>query len=93
MLINPEFVSPQSFASFSAAPRLCWTISPSAGPPPLRFRVLVVGASAADSGWIADTCWQPPPLAVGTYYWKVLARDAQGYMNRTNQRPSAFIIR
>jgi hypothetical protein len=93
VLINPTFVSPANYAELPAAPRLCWSEPRVAGPPPLSFRVMVVGAAPTDSGWIAETCWQAPHLAPGRYYWKVFVRDGQGRMNRTNQRPFAFSIR
>jgi subtilisin family serine protease len=35
-------------------------------------------AGAMDSGWIPQTSWRPEPLADGTYYWKVMARDEIG---------------
>ena len=90
--INPVFVSPPSWAAVRAAPQLCWTIEAQTGVAPLRFRAMVVGPLAADSGWIAAQCWQPPPLPPGVYYWKVYVRDARNYLNRSNQRPYAFII-
>ena len=52
----------------------------------------VSGAGVADSGWIAAECWTPPPLGAGTFFWKAFVRDARGYMNRTNQRPTVFKI-
>jgi|GEM_PF-1361823 len=92
ILVNPAFAGPTNWATLSLPPRLCWWEDASAGKSPLRFRVLVVGPTAADSGWITDTCWQTPSLKTGTYFWKVFVRDARGYMNRTNQRPYAFMI-
>jgi hypothetical protein len=64
-----------------------------AGPPPLAFRVMVTGPTPADSGWMTESCWQTPALARGTYAWKVFVRDADGHMNRTNQRPWVFQMR
>jgi len=92
ILVNPAFASPNNWVTLSLPPRLCWREDASAGKSPLRFRVLVVGPTAADSGWISDLCWQTPSLKAGTYFWKVFVRDARGYMNRTNQRPYAFLI-
>jgi murein DD-endopeptidase MepM/ murein hydrolase activator NlpD len=91
--ISPTFVSPSNWASVLRPPRLCWTEPASAGAAPLSFRVMVVGTAAADSGWISASCWQAPALGHGTYYWKVFVRDADGHMNRTNQRPYVFQVR
>ncbi|MGH2520927.1 MAG: M23 family metallopeptidase [Anaerolineales bacterium] len=92
LLTNPQFAGPNSYQSFRQPPELCWTIRRDAGQAPLEFRVVAAGPMIADSGWIGETCWQTPSLKAGTYYWKVFVRDAQGYMNRTNQRPYAFIV-
>jgi hypothetical protein len=54
---------------------------------------MVAGPQFADSGWIADQCWQTPALPKGTYFWKVFVRDGNGHMNRTNQRPYVFRLR
>ncbi len=93
LLFNPSLVSPNGYSSYDQSPGLCWELHRAAGQAPFEFRALVVGPEPADSGWITGTCWQPPDLKSGTYYWKVFVRDARGYMNRTNQRPFAFIIR
>jgi hypothetical protein len=93
VLISPTFVGPANYSEHHTPPRLCWSEPAVAGEPPLRFRAMVVGPQAADSGWQADTCWQAPPLPKGTYFWKVFVRDGSGYMNRTNQRPFVFKIR
>ena len=93
ILVNPSFASPTNWVSLSLPPRLCWWEEASAGKSPLRFRVLVVGPTPADSGWMSDLCWQTPDLKPSTYFWKVFVRDARGYMNRTNQRPYAFMIK
>jgi hypothetical protein len=90
--INPRLVSPADYSVFSRVPQLCVSEPAVVGPAPLTFRVMVSGAGQADSGWMADECWTPPPLAPGTYYWKAFVRDAQGHMNRTNDRPSIFKI-
>jgi murein DD-endopeptidase MepM/ murein hydrolase activator NlpD len=92
VLINPEFVSPASYSTWRSTPPLCWRTSPVVKTP-VQFRVRVVGPQPADSGWTTSTCWQPPALPNGTYLWKVFVRDGDGYMNRTNQRPYAFVIR
>jgi hypothetical protein len=92
ILVNPTFVSPVNWANLSDTPKLCWSEYASAGTAPLSFRVMVAGPKAADSGWQGGTCWTPPALPRGTYFWKVFVRDARGYMNRTNQRPLAFKI-
>lgn len=92
LLDNPTYLSPTSYNSVGATPEMCWSIPRSAGQAPFEYRVLVAGPTATDSGWMGETCWQPPALSAGTYYWKVLVRDARGYMNRTNQRPYAFIV-
>jgi hypothetical protein len=93
VLINPTFVSPPNWAERGAPPELCWSEPLSAGPAPLLFRVRVAGPTPADSGWITSMCWQAPVLAPGKYAWKVLVRDGQGQMNRTNQRPFVFFVR
>jgi hypothetical protein len=62
------------------------------GKEPIEFRVKIAGPYNVDSDWISDTCWLPPDLPAGSYIWKVLERDARGYMNRPNQYPFAFII-
>jgi hypothetical protein len=90
--MNPYYLSPSSWAPVGNAPQLCWGQNVKAGQTPFQYRVVIAGPTAADSGWIIDTCWQTPRLQPGTYYWKVFARDAQGYMNRTNQRPYAFVV-
>lgn len=93
VLISPAFVGPANYSEHRNAPRLCWNVPAVAGRAPLRFRAMVVGTEAADSGWVRESCWQVPPLPPGTYYWKVFVRDADGFMNRTNQRPFVFKIR
>jgi len=93
ILVSPTFVKPESYSTFTSAPLLCWQESASAGALPFHFRAMLVGPQTAESGWITNTCWQPSALKAGTYYWKVFVRDAQGFMNRTNQRPYAFVIR
>jgi murein DD-endopeptidase MepM/ murein hydrolase activator NlpD len=92
VLQNPEFVSPTSYSAWGSAPQLCWRLG-GAVKQPVRFRVRVVGPQPADSGWQAATCWQPPQLRKGTYFWKVFVRDGDGFVNRTHQRPQAFVIR
>jgi hypothetical protein len=92
IMLNPYLVSPTGWQSVGQAPQLCWGQSPRAGSGPFEFRVILAGRAFVDSGWLADTCWQTPRLQPGTYYWKVFVRDARGYMNRTNQRPWAFIV-
>lgn len=92
LLTNPVYLSPTSYNSVGPTPDLCWSTPRSAGLPPFEYRVLMVGPTTTDSGWLGETCWQPPSLSAGTYYWKVLVRDARGFMNRTNQRPYAFIV-
>jgi hypothetical protein len=93
MLANPAFASPANWSELRQTVPLCWTHPDSAGRQPVRFRVVVVGEAAVDSGWIDARCWQPPELPAGLYHWKVFARDAHGFMNRTNQRPFVFRIR
>jgi hypothetical protein len=90
-LINPSFVSPANWSSHKAPPRLCWQVPAAAGAQ--VFRVMLAGPTPAESGWTAENCWRAPALAPGHYAWKVFVRDAQGYMNRTNQRPYVFSIR
>jgi len=92
ILISPTFVSPANYAVRRQPPELCWSEAASAGPAPLTYRVMVVGPTPVDSGWISDTCWQTPALVTGQYSWKVFVRDGQGYMNRPNQRPWVFKI-
>jgi murein DD-endopeptidase MepM/ murein hydrolase activator NlpD len=91
--LSPNFLGPTSWARLRRSPELCWLAAPNSGQPPFQFRVMIVGPGAVDSGWIGKTCWQTPALEPGTYYWKVFVRDVQGRMNRTNQRPYAFVIR
>ncbi|MCC7362489.1 MAG: M23 family metallopeptidase [Anaerolineales bacterium] len=93
VVINPSFLAPLNYSYHTRTPQLCWSESPAAGPGPLTFRAMAVGPQAADSGWITATCWQPPPLAPGRYFWKVFVRDGQGYMIRPNQRPWTFKLR
>jgi len=90
--INPYFLSPNSWASVGPSPQLCWGQEAKSGTQPFQFRILIAGQALADSGWITTTCWKTPRLTPGTYYWKVFVRDARGFMNRTNQRPYAFIV-
>ncbi len=90
--INPRLVGPPDYALFNTTPQLCYSEPALAGPAPLTFRVMLAGAAQADSGWMAATCWTPPSLAPGTYYWKVFVRDGEGHMNRTNDRPNIFKI-
>jgi len=93
ILISPTFVSPANWPTLTKPPKLCWSEPASAGKAPLQFRVLVVGPAQVESGWISDACWQAPTLKAGTYFWKVFVRDGRGYMNRTNQRPYAFVMK
>ncbi len=93
LLVNPTVITPTSYSVSSLPPVLCWRVPPSAGEWPFHFRVLVVGPQSADSGWITPRCWRPLALKPGLYYWKVFVRDGRGYMNRTTQRPFAFVIR
>ena len=93
LLINPVMLSPGNWARVRGAPQLCWREDASAGRAPFQYRVMAVGPVPLDSGWINATCWQAPALKPGTYQWKVFVRDARGYMNRTNQRPQAFVVR
>lgn len=93
IMINPEFLSPANWAGVRGTPELCWQEEPTAGQAPFQYRVMVVGAASADSGWISATCWKVPGLKPGAYQWKVLVRDGRGLMNRTNQRPQVFVVR
>ena len=93
ILVSPSVITPTGYSVSPQPPVLCWRVPASAGEWPFHFRILVVGPQSADSGWITPTCWRPSALKPGTYYWKVFVRDGRGYMNRTNQRPSAFVIR
>jgi murein DD-endopeptidase MepM/ murein hydrolase activator NlpD len=90
--INPVFVSPRDYFASRATPALCWSEASEAGLAPLEYKVVIVGASSLESLWQTAACYQPPRLAPGTYLWKVFVRDARGYMNRTNQRPYAFVV-
>jgi hypothetical protein len=92
LMTNPSYVSPTGWSSVFGAAQLCWGYNDKTAQRPFQYRVLVAGPTTADSGWITKTCWQTPRLQPGTYYWKVFVRDARGYMNRTNQRPYAFIV-
>jgi murein DD-endopeptidase MepM/ murein hydrolase activator NlpD len=92
LLDNPQLAGPAGWTTHNRAPELCWRLTgtaPAAG----QFRVLLAGPAQADSGWMTAMCWRPPQLAAGTYFWKVFWRDAQGAMNRPNQRPFAFVMR
>ncbi len=93
LLISPAFVQPTSYSTTITTPLLCWSLPASAGRAPFQYRAMLVGPHPTESGWITNTCWQPPALTAGTYYWKVFVRDARGFMNRTNQRPYAFVIK
>lgn len=95
LLANPLLVSPSGWSSQASTPRLCWTINlgRERKAQQLAWRAIVIGPTTADSGWLDQTCWTPPTLASGRYLWKVFVRDEQGRMNRTNQRPWAFVIR
>ncbi len=91
--INPRLVGPPDYSVFSATPKLCYSEPAVAGPAPLSFRVMLSsGAALADSGWMAGSCWTPPALAPGTYFWKVFVRDGQGHMNRPTDWPHIFKI-
>lgn len=98
VLDNPTMTSPASYSQHSLTPRLCWSYPQ--GGRGLRFRVHVVSGQSrtevARSAWLTPTtglCWQPPPLPTGVYFWKVMVQAANGQLNRTNQRPAAFILR
>ena len=93
ILINPVMLSPGNWARVRGAPKLCWREDASAGRAPFYYRAMAVGPDSADSGWITATCWQVPGLKPGIYQWKVFVRDDRGHMNRTNQRPQAFVVR
>jgi len=88
---NPELVSPLSWSSTKARPRLCWRVDFGKQTVKAHYRAVLIGPTSADSGWLTQTCWTPPALASGTYYWKVFVRDETGAMNRPNQRPWAFV--
>ena len=90
LLSNADLVSPAGWSLHVTAPRLCWRLPARVA---WRARVVVAGPTPAESDWLTSAaCWQPPPLAAGTYYWKVFLQDAQGAQNRPNQRPFAFIV-
>jgi hypothetical protein len=93
MFLNPDLLSPVGYEPALPSPQLCWSLSRHAGRAPFEYRAMVAGPTPADSGWITATCWRAPSLTSGTYYWKVFARDARGNMNRTNQRPAAFVVK
>jgi hypothetical protein len=93
LLINPVMLSPGNWAGVRGAPKLCWHEDATAGRPPFHYRAMAVGPASVDSGWITATCWQASQLKPGIYQWKVFVRDDRGYMNRTNQRPQAFVVR
>ncbi len=92
LMVAPEIIRPSSYSFWKTTPLLCWSMPENVGKEPIEFRVKIVGPSNVDSDWISDTCWLPPDLPAGSYVWKVLERDARGYMNRPNQYPFAFII-
>jgi peptidase M23-like protein len=92
LFVNPSYLSPSGWSSIASGTPLCWGYADKSAQRPIQFRVVVAGPAPADSGWITGTCWQPLRLKPGTYYWKVFVRDARGYMNRTNQRPYAFVV-
>lgn len=93
LLQNPELVSPPAWSSHRAPPELCWRVDFGRERVSVQSRVVVIGPSYADSGWLAASCWTPPALASGVYQWKVFIRDTSGLMNRPNQRPWAFVMR
>lgn len=93
LLQNPELVSPPAWSVHGAPPELCWRVDFGRERVSVQSRVVIVGPSYADSGWLAASCWTPPTLASGIYQWKVFIRDTSGLMNRPNQRPWAFVIR
>jgi len=93
LFTNPEMTNPTGWTFHDAPPLLCWRVPANVGKAPLSFRAIAVGPTQVDSGWISATCWQAPKLDPGTYFWKVFVRDAGGVMNRTNQRPFAFVMR
>lgn len=89
---NPELVSPLGWSSTEARPRLCWRVNFGKQTVRAQYRAVLVGPTSLDSGWLTQTCWTPPTLAKGTYYWKVFVRDETSAMNRPNQRPWAFVV-
>jgi hypothetical protein len=93
VLINPTFVSPANYATRQGAVEFCWQVDPGAGPAPLASRLIATGPTLIDSDWITGTCWATSAMPAGQYQWKVFVRDANGWMNRTNQRPQVVIIR
>jgi murein DD-endopeptidase MepM/ murein hydrolase activator NlpD len=93
VLINPTFVSPANYATQRGPVTFCWLVDAAAGPAPLVSRVIAVGPVLLDSGWVSATCWAPTQMPAGAYEWKVFIRDANGWMNRTNQRPLRVQVR
>lgn len=95
LLESVALVRPGGWTSHAASPELCWRVPLGRDRQDLRlrYRVIVSGPAQADSGWVAATCWRPPALPPGTYFWKVFLRDPAEAMNRPNQRPFAFIVR
>lgn len=89
---NPELVSPLGWSSTEARPRLCWRVNFGKQTVKAQYRAVLIGPTPVDSGWLTQTCWTPPKLDAGTYYWKVFVRDETGAMNRPNQRPWAFVV-
>jgi hypothetical protein len=90
---SPELVSPAGWSGHETAPELCWRVNFGRERVTVQSRVIIIGPSDADSGWLDAACWTPPKLPSGVYQWKVFVRDIAGLMNRPNQRPWAFVIR
>jgi len=90
--IYPQLVGPPDYSDQATTPQLCYSEPDSAGVAPLSYRVMITGPAQTDSGWISTTCWTPPELPAGLYYWKIFVRDALGHMSRTNDHPHVFRI-
>ncbi len=91
---EPQLVAPLSYSVFRRAPNLCWQSGVANFD---EWRVAVAGPTSVLSEWQYSssnaTCWRPPSLPPGTYFWKVFTRDYAGNVQGFRHYPLAFVIK
>lgn len=90
---RPKILQPLHLSKWNETPTFCWNAYEGAEKYFVDYRVRIAGDYQVDSHWMTDTCWHPRvQLPRGSYVWKVIARDEQGYMTPLHQMLSTFRI-